>query len=136
MKQRCNNPHNAFFYRYGGRGISYIEEWEHFEPFMEWALSHGYNDQLTLDRVNNDGNYSPENCKWSSQAEQSANKEHKKNRLGYVGVKERFYKGKASYTAYVMRNHKSYYIGIFRTPLEASIARELFIKERFCRDNN
>ncbi len=131
MKQRCNNPHNQFYARYGGRGITYCESWEDFEPFMQWALSNGYSDLLTLDRINNDGNYTPDNCKWSTQAEQAANKKQKPNKFGYTGVHERVYKDKHSYIANVTRKHKLYYVGIYSTPYEAHCARESFIKEHF-----
>lgn len=131
MKQRCDNPQNPFYSRYGGRWITYCLEWTQFEPFMEWALSNGYQDDLTLDRIDNDGNYSPENCKWSTQSEQSVNKAHLPNKFGYTGIRERVYKGKSSYIARVCRNNKDYYVGIYRTPKEAYQAREQFIKERF-----
>lgn len=131
MKQRCDNPKNLFFERYGGRHITYCFEWTHFEPFMEWALSNGYEDNLTLDRIDNNGNYCPDNCKWSTQAEQSANKTYKQNKFGYTGVHERIYKGKSSYVAHVCRNKKDYYVGIYKTPKEAHQARVKFIQERF-----
>lgn len=131
MKQRCKNPRNAFFYRYGGRGITYAEEWEHFEPFMEWALANGYSDKLTLDRIDNDAGYSPNNCKWSTQSEQASNKKYPNNKVGFTGIHERDYKGKKSYIAKVTRNHKDYYIGIYPTPEMAYLARQKFIKEKF-----
>ena len=131
MKQRCNNPKNAFYHRYGGRGISYPKEWEEFEPFMEWALSNGYSESLTLDRINNDADYSPSNCKWSTQSEQAANKTYTPNKFGFHGIHERVYKGKHSFKAEVQRNNKYYYVGIFPTVELAHEAREAFIKERF-----
>jgi hypothetical protein len=74
MKTRCYNPNYIEFDRYGGRGIVVCEEWQRFEPFYEWAISHGYQNDLTLDRKNNDGNYCPENCKWSDTQEQALNR--------------------------------------------------------------
>lgn len=71
MKQRCNNPNTVAFHRYGGRGISYCSEWESFEPFLQWATSAGYADNLELDRIDNDGNYTPENCQFISHRENS-----------------------------------------------------------------
>ena len=131
MKQRCDNPSNHFYARYGGRNITYCSEWATFEPFMNWALANGYSDLLTLDRIDNNANYSPENCKWSTQAEQAANKTYIPNKFGYIGIHERVYKEKHSYIARVTRNKREIYIGIYQTPHEAHIAREKYIREHF-----
>ena len=65
MRNRCNLSTNTYYHNYGGRGISVCEEWnKSFECFYEWAMSHGYKDNLTLDRMDNAGNYEPNNCHW------------------------------------------------------------------------
>ena len=75
MKQRCTNPSNSNYSRYGGRGISICKEWlNSYVAFKEWALQNGYSDTLTLDRINNNGNYCPENCRWATKAMQDQNK--------------------------------------------------------------
>lgn len=75
MKQRCTNPNKINYARYGGRGIKVCSEWmESFEAFYEWATTHGYKDDLSLDRINNDGNYEPGNCRWATPKEQAANR--------------------------------------------------------------
>jgi hypothetical protein len=75
MKQRCTNPANTNFRNYGGRGIAICGEWlESFEVFREWAMANGYNDTLTIDRVDVNGNYCPENCRWATREIQSCNK--------------------------------------------------------------
>lgn len=73
MRQRCNNPKKDHFDRYGGRGIKYAPEWEEYPPFREWALNNGYAENLTLDRIDNDGDYTPENCRWVTQKQQMNN---------------------------------------------------------------
>ena len=77
MKSRCLYAKNEKVYKhYGGRGISICNEWlseNGFPNFMKWALSNGYKDNLTLDRINNDGNYSPDNCRWVDSMTQANN---------------------------------------------------------------
>lgn len=75
MKQRCENPKNESYARYGGRGIKVCYEWRSdFQAFHSWAHTHGYRPHLTLDRKNNYKGYSPTNCRWATQAEQGVNK--------------------------------------------------------------
>lgn len=75
MKQRCNNEHNSIYAYYGGRGIKVCKEWENnFLAFYDWAIKNGYDDTLTIDRIDNDKGYCPENCRWVTMATQSRNK--------------------------------------------------------------
>lgn len=80
MKQRCYNPKIKNYRNYGSRGITVCDECLNgFEPFMEWAINNGYSEELTLDRVNNDGAYSPENCAWRTYKEQGNNRRGNKH---------------------------------------------------------
>lgn len=75
MKDRCRRCSHSSYECYGGRGISVCEEWnQSFETFREWALANGYRDGLTIDRVEVDGNYCPENCRWVTMKEQGNNR--------------------------------------------------------------
>lgn len=74
MKDRCDNPNNHYFKDYGGRGITYCNEWKDYIAFKKWALSNGYQDELTIDRSNNNGNYEPANCRWITIKEQQRNR--------------------------------------------------------------
>lgn len=79
MKARCNNPNNNRFYAYGARGISVCKEWESFAGFQKWAIANGYADNLTIDRIDCNGNYCPENCRWIEPKKQSKNRRCVKN---------------------------------------------------------
>ena len=75
MKTRCLNPNCHAYKDYGGRGITICDEWiNSVENFNEWAISNGYNENLTLDRIDVNGNYEPSNCRWTSRKSQANNK--------------------------------------------------------------
>lgn len=81
MKQRCNNPTRKDYIFYGSKGIKISHEWEDFISFEKWSLANGYTDQLTIDRIDSDKDYCPENCQWITLSENVA----KANR--YRGLK-------------------------------------------------
>lgn len=85
MKRRTMTATNPRYSDYGGRGITVCDEWrDSFEAFRDWALANGYRDDLTIDRKDNDGNYCPENCRWSTDLEQG-NNTRRNRRFEYNG---------------------------------------------------
>lgn len=74
MKKRCYNKKCEAYSYYGGKGIKICDEWSSYETFMQWALSNGYSDDLSIDRIDSNGDYEPNNCRWVSIKEQANNK--------------------------------------------------------------
>lgn len=75
IKQRCYRPQHMHYANYGGRGIGVCDEWRrNFAAFREWATSHGYADNLSIDRIDNDRGYSPDNCRWADAIKQQNNR--------------------------------------------------------------
>jgi hypothetical protein len=122
MKRRCDNPNRIAYKDYGGRGIKVCEEWDNdYMLFKEWALNNGYSEKLLLDRINNDGNYEPSNCKFVNRFESELNK--RKNGLNNI----RFYRNKHEVS---MRRYGVYfYVGIYNNIYDAITARNEFINK-------
>jgi hypothetical protein len=78
MKRRCYNTNYKEYYLYGGRGIKVCQEWLFFPRFKKWAIENGYDENLTLDRIDNERGYEPSNCRWTSPKAQSNNRRSNK----------------------------------------------------------
>jgi len=83
--QRCENQNSTGYRYYGGRGIKIFSEWHDFKVFRDWATKNGYNDKLTIDRIDVNGNYEPSNCRWATMEVQANNKRKNVN-LTYKGI--------------------------------------------------
>ncbi len=121
IKFRCTNPKHRDFHRYGGRGIRYCPEWEKFIPFMEWALANGYQEGLEIDRIDNDGNYEPSNCRWITRQKNSLNRDKRKD----YGI---YKNGKNGWAIHIVRNRKDNYGGTYPSVEQAIVKRDELVK--------
>jgi hypothetical protein len=133
MKQRCFNPHCCNYRHYGARGITVCPEWAGsncFETFRDWALANGYKRELSLDRINNDGDYEPNNCRWVTKRVQNINKRPTfANTTGYVGIRRHCTRGGGhnGYYGSVKIGNKDYYTGYSKDLIEAVKMRNDYI---------
>lgn len=125
MKTRCLNQNDCHYKWYGARGISVCDEWLDFVPFSEWALSNGYKDDLTIDRIDNDGNYEPSNCRWITQSEQCKNHRPRSNKSGIPYIQ--LYAG--GYRVQIRRNGIMTVNKLFRSLPDAIAFRDQVLQE-------
>lgn len=86
MKSRCLNSNDKRYERYGGRGIKICDDWKNdFEMFYRWAITNGYKENLTIDRIDTNGNYEPSNCRWITTYQQNRNYS-KNHNITYNGI--------------------------------------------------
>lgn len=121
VKQRATNHNIPNHRRYVDRGITICNEWLKFEPFMEWALVNGYSEKLTIDRINNDGNYEPSNCRWVTKHENDLNRDFSKYK--YAQERENH-----KWRVRLCRNKRIVFQGHFNSKEEAISAKNEFLK--------
>lgn len=126
--QRCTNPNNKRYKDYGSRNIEICNEWKNdFLSFYNWALNNGYENDLTIDRIDNDSGYSPTNCRWTSNTIQMRNtrKIHRHNTSGYRGVS--WCKGNNKWVSQIMVNKKKIHIGYFINIIDSAKAYDQYV---------
>ena len=135
MKNRCyNKQQKAYKKWYGSKNITICDEWKNdFLAFYYWAINNGYDDTLTIDRIDNNKGYCPDNCRWTTPHVQAVNRAiSKNNKTGYIGIYKRIpkdYKTKKIFVAQIRVNKKNYSLGRFETIELAVKARNEFIQK-------
>jgi hypothetical protein len=131
IKGRTLNPKHKGYIDYGGRDITICDEWkDDVKSFYDWAMSNGYEEDkgLSIDRIDNDGNYCPENCRWTTKTIQRRNTRIAKNNTsGYKGVS--YFKRRGDYNAQIKIKSKKIHLGYFQTAEEGAIAYNNYIIE-------
>lgn len=128
MLDRVDNPKNPNFHIYGGKGVKLYEPWRDVSVFKEWALENGYADWLTIDRIDGNGDYCPENCRWAdgfTQSQNQVNYENPKKTSLYRGVS--WDKKRKKWVAEIRFNNKRNHLGRFENEVDAALAYDLFI---------
>lgn len=129
MKERCYNINCKDYYNYGGRNIKVCDEWlKSFENFYIWAIISGYKNNLSIDRININGNYEPDNCRWVTSTQQNINRrKFKSNTSGYIGIYYRI--NLKRWLSTIVINKKQIYLGLYFTQKEALKVRNNYIIE-------
>ncbi len=123
MKARCYNKKNPRFNHYGGRGIEVCDRWRRSFTSFYKDMGDRPTPKHSIDRIDNNGNYEPANCRWATNSQQNYNKQlSARNKSGRKGV--RYYKAYGKWVAYITVNYKSIFLGNYTTYKEACKARE------------
>jgi len=128
IKKRCDNENDLRYKDWGGRGITICDEWKNkFKTFYDWCVNNGWNGKLQIDRINNDGNYEPNNCRFLTAQENNGNKRliMSSNTSGYRGVS--FIKSKGCFRVKISHKNETVYLKYgFSTAKGAAIARDIY----------
>lgn len=126
VKSRCHNAKNPRFKHYGGRDISMCVDWHDINIFISWCLDNGWKKGLQIDRIDNNGNYNPENCRFVTNHENNLNTRllRSTNKTGFRGVNLH---RRNKYAAGVKVNYKRINLGTFDTPEEAARVRDDYV---------
>jgi predicted XRE-type DNA-binding protein len=127
MKQRCFDKNFYGYSLYGGSGITICKEWQDdFKNFYEWAVSNGYSDELSIDRINPKGDYEPSNCRWVTQHEQILNQDRNKHRTGQEKYIKQTKVGR--WQVQIQKSRKCIFQHTFNTLENAIKERDHFLK--------
>jgi len=131
MKERCQRSNHISYENYGNRGIGLCQSWQDFGVFAEWALTHGWEKGLQIDRIDNNESYSPANCRFVTHSENVRNQRtiRKDNTSGYRGVCLDKRSKKKPWFVRLNYNKIQTRLAPFSTALEAAVAREIYIIE-------
>lgn len=125
MRHRCSCPGMKNYPYYGGRGISVCAEWDNsFEAFYEWAMESGYSDDLTIDRIDVNGNYEPSNCRWATKSTQTANRRNA-GECEYIGVYK--HSNSSCYVTEIKQNGELIFLYSSRSKNDCAFKRNEFI---------
>lgn len=132
MKRRCTNENDIHFSRYGGRGIRVCDEWmDSYIAFRDWSFSHGYEDNLEIDRIDNDGGYEPSNCRWVTRSQQLSNRRKFSGACTSIYKGVNWNRGRGMWAAHISVNGKTLYIGSFSSEIDAAKAYDTAALKHF-----
>ena len=128
MHQRCNNKKHKSYPLYGARGITVCNQWQDFVAFRDWSMASGYKENTSIDRIDNDKGYSPENCRWVDRVTQSRNRNALKNKTSqFIGV--HWDSNRSKWFSSISVNGKYISLGRYDNEIQAAKIRDQYIKD-------